>query len=137
MPTDTPARGATAQEWREAFIIRQLEARAGRFHRLTGDGVRYVIEAFVPGWTRAEWDWAEDYFREHKAELLALPDLSDQDVRDVEYAGACNAAEAALAALNAGDYDLALYLIDLGQWWHPTCKPWDRYRQVVAVASRG
>jgi len=128
--TAAPDRLAAPEEWRQALIIRRLWDYAGRWYRLAGDGARYVIEGYIPGATREEWDWAEAWFRAHRDEILAAPDRTDEQIRDGDAVQSARHSDLALEAFREGEYDLALYLIDVAEWWKAEGQ-WDRIRTVI------
>jgi len=108
---------------RQAWIVRQVEDHAPQFHRVCpGSEARYVIEGWVKDATPGEWDFADDYVRAHP-ELFTGPVVGNAEIIERNAAAGRELDHEAAAAFRAGDWPLALYLIDAADWWHPVGEP--------------
>ena len=136
MPPATPDtvadRVARLAAIRRRQILLAFEEHGPGYHRVTGNGARYVAE--IVGATRDEWDWISVYAAEHP-EVYAAP----AEIRNPQQWAALRrqqgeaAFTAAKTACDSGDYAAAYDHLDeahaLGTL---TVDQWDRTRAYVA-----
>lgn len=136
---DDAAGPYTPGPYREAVLTRTTSDIAGRYHQMTGDGPRYAAE--VAKAAHREWDWVYAWARVQPGMLDTVPDPEqiqhrDRDEREQAVAAAKEKSRRAKAALDAGDQDGALALIDDAETLDPACgHTWQRARDLISNGS--
>ncbi|MFI6782641.1 hypothetical protein [Micromonospora sp. NPDC050276] len=120
---------------RQREILLAFEEYGPGFHRVTGDGCRYVAQ--IVNATPAEWEWIYTHARTHP-EVLAQAGSGRNPVqwRQLRREQGEVAFRAADAAVTAGDTAAALDLLDEARALG-TVGPeqWERLRLAVATAA--
>ena len=125
------------QAAREARIRKMCQDHAWRFHAVTpGSEYRYVIEAYVPGASWADWDYAYAYIAATPQLFTTMPRLQPREIAERDRANSDRLYAESRAAYDAGDYPLALAMIDDADWWAPVLNG-DRIREVIRAAMGG
>jgi hypothetical protein len=119
-------------------LIRAVQDWASLYNVLPhtrGSVARYVAEGarLDPAATGGEWEWIRWYISENPEVLAYGPttDAERQAQRDARLAQADAVSRQAAVAVEAGDYDRALQLIDLGVTWTPTSQLWPAARTYI------
>ncbi|MFD6756152.1 UvrD-helicase domain-containing protein [Micromonospora gifhornensis] len=128
---------------RRAQLIKAIEDYAPRYTAQNTNGyvnspARYVATTHVPGGASdEEWTWISDYIAEHP-EVLSRRPLSYDELRERDRATSQDLSVRAAQALEAGDYDAALAIVDQAEPLYLHIEPWDEYRQLIRdeAASR-
>ncbi|GIJ12224.1 UvrD-helicase domain-containing protein [Micromonospora andamanensis] len=128
---------------RRAQLIKAIEDYAPRYTAQNTNGyvnspAWYVATTHVPGGASdEEWAWISDYIAEHP-EVLSRRPLSHDELRERDRAVSQDLSVRAAQALEAGDYDTALTIVDQAEPLYLHIEPWDEYRQFIhdEAASR-
>jgi len=119
--------------WRQLQLVRELADHGWRFAQITGDPVRYIVEAYAHEATPAEWNWLAEFYRTYPDVLDAGGRRSQADVYAHNRAEADALDAQAAQAVKDHDYDLARYLVDAAEWWEPKrADLWDSRRAIIA-----
>ncbi|RQW99037.1 hypothetical protein DLJ59_25860 [Micromonospora inaquosa] len=122
---------------RQREILLAFEEYGPGYHRVTGDGCRYVAE--IVNATPAEWEWIYAHARTHPEVLIqAGPARNPVQWRQLRREQGEAAFRAADAAFTAGDTQAALDLLDeahaLGAIGP---EQWERLRLAVITTADG
>ncbi|MFI7026301.1 UvrD-helicase domain-containing protein [Micromonospora sp. NPDC049900] len=137
---DTSEPSAWPTPARRAQLIKAIEDHASRYTAQNTNGyvnspARYVATTHVPGGaSNEEWTWISDYIAEHPDILHRRP-LSQDELRERDRAASQDLSVRAERALETGDYDTALAIVDEAEPLYLHIEPWDQYRQFIRAEA--